>query len=294
MEAIPREAAEAISLKVELRYLPVTTRDALRFKNVFSRFHYKKPYLRLYMNHASFLRHKSLLKTPTRVYITHLDESFAFSEAEIEKLLKVSKILVQNQNMKSELLKLGLLANKIQIVYGAVSADLYFPLNDYSEVKNTQVLIVGDCKPRKNPGLMEEAIRMNPQLNFVIHGKNWEKYSTFYQDPPANLRMMKFNPSNHPQLLRESSALLSLASNEGGPFPILEAMASGTPVAATSTGFAPDLISEENGILLPLEPSQDEISAALQSCLALKKETWNSDMTRGNYSWEAFGKNFFQ
>jgi len=294
MEAIPREAAEAITLKVKFRYLPIGFRDAFRYENFISRIRFRKPTLSLYMHHTSFLQHRISLKSPTRLYLTHFDDTFVLSKEDVRKFCRAQKILVQNRDIESKLISFGIPSDKIQIVYGAVSDTVYYPSHDNSILKSAQVLIVGDCKPRKNPQLVEETIRKNPQFNFIIHGKNWERHTTLSQDPPKNLEILKFNPSAHPQLLRESSTLLSLATNEGGPYPIIEALASGTPVVATATGFAPDLLNETNGILLPLVPTQKEISNAIDRSILLKNETWDLDMTNGNLSWETLGNSLFR
>jgi glycosyltransferase involved in cell wall biosynthesis len=294
MEAIPREAADALSLKVRLRFLPVSKRQYFNLKNSFSRIWLGNPSLVIYINHATFLKHNRKIRFPTRLYITHFDEDSLISKEDMWKFRKIEKFLVQNSQVKSYLVNLGIDANRIEVIFGAVSGDTFFPSTDLAGVKLNQVLIVGDCKPRKNPELVEETIWRNPNLDFVIHGKNWERYTDLTNRPPANLKIVDFDISNHPRLIRESAALLSLAKIEGGPYPILEALASGTPVIATSTGFAQDLLHDANGVLLPLSPSGDEISDALMRGINLKKSVSGLDMTNGEFSWEALGRKLYK
>lgn len=289
MEAIPKESAAAIGQEIRLKYLAVGLRHALRPRNWLSRGAIRKPAIRLYMNHNTYLRHKPIRKSEIRVFVTHFDDSQLISASDVKKLLKVDKFLVQNRAIKLYLIELGIQKKRIQVVYGAVSDKDFCPLKNFSAVVENQVLIVGDCKPRKNPRLIEAAIRLNQDFNFVIHGKNWENFTNLGVDPTSNVEFLEFNASNHPALMRQSMALLSLATNEGGPFPLLEALASGTPVVATKTGFAPDLIDESNGILLSMEPSIVEITNALEACRNLKKSSWAIDMTFGNLSWEELG-----
>ena len=294
MEAIPRESAAAIGQKVSLKYLPVGLKDAFKPVNLLSRLSLRKPALRLYMNHNTYLRHKPIRKSQIRVFVTHFDESQLISERDVKKLLKVDKFCVQNRAIKLELIKLGIIKNRIQVVYGAVSNKDFYPAKNFSEVAENQILIVGDCKPRKNPKLIEAAVRTNQDFNFVIHGKNWEQFTTFSQSPATNVKFLEFDSLNHPELMRDSAGLLSLATNEGGPFPILEALASGTPVIATATGFAPDLINPRKGILLPLGPTLNEITIALQACREMKKLSWAKDMTHGKLSWEVLGAKLYK
>jgi glycosyltransferase involved in cell wall biosynthesis len=53
-----------------------------------------------------------------------------------------------------------------------------------------------------------------------------------------------------PELYRACDYWLFSSTSEGFGLPILEAMASGTPVIATPAGAAPDLVNEETGMLL--------------------------------------------
>lgn len=294
MDAIPRESSAAVGVKINLRYLPLGMRDALQLENFRSRIRFRKSSLRLYMNHATYLHHRTFRKVETRVFVTHFDDLQKFSSKEIRKLLRVDTFLVQNSFMRTALVQLGISREKIQVAYGAVSSCQFSPLQNSSEIQRNQILVIGDCKPRKNPLAIEATIRTNQDFNFVIHGKNWDKYTSLTDDPPANLKILSFNSEKHPILVRESVAVLSLATNEGGPFPLLEALASGTPIIATTTGFAPDLIDATNGVLLNVVPSSSEITMALRSCPNLKDSIWDRDMTGGKFSWEALGEKLFK
>ncbi|MEX6632505.1 glycosyltransferase family 4 protein [Hyphococcus lacteus] len=66
---------------------------------------------------------------------------------------------------------------------------------------------------------------------------------------------------------------LFTSDSEGYGLPILEAMASGTPVVATPAGAAPQLVSEKNGAII----SHDVDSAvkATQKILELTEEDWS-------------------
>ena len=89
--------------------------------------------------------------------------------------------------------------------------------------------------------------------------------------------------------MREASVLLSLASNEGGPFPVIEALASGTPVVATPTGFCSDLICEGKGFLLSPIPSCKDVQSAIEKAIELKNSVATQDLLNGKLSWEDLG-----
>jgi len=56
---------------------------------------------------------------------------------------------------------------------------------------------------------------------------------------------------------------IHLSSTEGLPVAVLEACAVGIPVLATDVGGTPEAVGEENGRLLPGDPTEDEILEAL-------------------------------
>jgi glycosyltransferase involved in cell wall biosynthesis len=56
---------------------------------------------------------------------------------------------------------------------------------------------------------------------------------------------------------------VNVSSTEGVPVSIQEAISCGIPVIATAVGGNPEIVSEQNGILLSPDPQPDEIAAAL-------------------------------
>ena len=106
--------------------------------------------------------------------------------------------------------------------------------------------------PRKNSRLAFDADELArteiPGLRLVSFGADL---------PPPDLRQrsyVAFHLRPHqdaiPGLYRSCDCWLFASSTEGFGLPILEAMASGTPVIATPAGAAPDLITDENGAIV--------------------------------------------
>jgi glycosyltransferase involved in cell wall biosynthesis len=78
----------------------------------------------------------------------------------------------------------------------------------------------------------------------------------------------------------EASLFISLSNLEGGPVPLIEALDMGVVPIATRTGFAPDLIREgENGYLLPLIPTANDVLAAIQTALSAQLKVTSSGLT---------------
>jgi len=69
---------------------------------------------------------------------------------------------------------------------------------------------------------------------------------------------------------------INVSSSEGIPVSIMEAQAFGVPVMATDVGGTAEIVNNENGILLPANPSveaiADEISALIGNQTELKKK----------------------
>ena len=96
-----------------------------------------------------------------------------------------------------------------------------------------------------------------------------------------------------PRLAREASALLSISHNEGGPFPVIEALASGTPVLATNTGFCKELINKENGLVVDVPSDLLTIARSLDKVIGLKPKVFRSDLLPDGHSWQEFAKKLY-
>jgi colanic acid/amylovoran biosynthesis glycosyltransferase len=91
---------------------------------------------------------------------------------------------------------------------------------------------------------MTQEFSSNVQGHFRGHVPNAEVIQ-YYRDHPVDV-------------------FVNVSKTEGGaPVSIQEAISCGIPVIATSVGGNPEIVSEENGILLAPDPLPDEIAAAL-------------------------------
>lgn len=92
-----------------------------------------------------------------------------------------------------------------------------------------------------------------------------------------------------PQIYASCDAWLFTSQAEGFGLPILEAMASRTPVVATSAGAAPDLIDGQNGFIVNAEPRA--FVDRIENLSRMSDTEWRnlSDhayRTARNHSWE--------
>jgi glycosyltransferase involved in cell wall biosynthesis len=229
-----------------------------------------------------------------RILLTHFDPPNVIPLNFIENLKNFKRILVQNSQVKSQLESSGKMDNKskIDVWFGAVDRKVYYPT---PVAKRDFVLIVGDCKPRKNPELVAKVIEMNPEIDFIIHGKGWSNNEKIKRVlAKKNIQLIPFDLKLNPVLMRNASLLLSLSALEGGPFPVLESLASGTPVVATNTGFCDEIVNQERGLCVPIESTAETISGAMHSTLERFANRERRDLLNGQFSWRDLAIKVFQ
>jgi len=117
------------------------------------------------------------------------------------------------------------------------------------------------------------ASQMRPNQKFEWHhwgdGKTrMELQERAKQSLPANAKAFFPGYSNKAALIkfyREQPAdvFVNVSSTEGTPVAVMEAASCGIPLIATAVGGNPEIVSEKNGILLPPDPTPEEIAAAL-------------------------------
>lgn len=293
LEAIAQESADSLNLDIKIIFIPTRWKDLLRIRDLLNFLRYRnRNELSLFINQSTYfraLKFKLIRTKPEncRVYYTHKQiERDEFIEA--KELFNVEKILTNNAYDMHRLINLGVDTSRVEVIYGAIDHQIYFPAKKRLE-KNyliPYIIIVGNCKERKNPKLIYEVVCKMKKIKFIIHGEGWEKY--FYRNAlaiPDNLKLLNFDKKQNPELMRNAHVYLSLAYLEGGPYTTLEALASGTPVVATNTGFNSDFLNSTNGVLLPINTNVFQVEAAIIAALALKKKVSSMDLLNGQFTW---------
>lgn len=129
---------------------------------------------------------------------------------------------------------------------------------------------------RKNSGMALEAVRIARETISDLRlscfaseqlPKHWtdQPFVNFQYRPPQD---------RIPEIYRASDYWLFTSETEGFGLPILEAMAVGTPVIATPAGAAPDLVSDETGALVDLDPG--DMAAAIVRLYAQPDASWQA------------------
>jgi colanic acid/amylovoran biosynthesis glycosyltransferase len=90
------------------------------------------------------------------------------------------------------------------------------------------------------------------------------KYAQLHSPENLSVHFSGYIPSvyeyykNH-----EVDLFINTSSSEGIPISIMEAQSCGIPVAATAVGGIPEIVSDDSGVLLPPDPSPDDIADAI-------------------------------
>ncbi|CAM3028524.1 glycosyltransferase [Actinomyces slackii] len=81
--------------------------------------------------------------------------------------------------------------------------------------------------------------------------------------------------------------LVNVSSSEGVPVSIMEAMSTGIPVIATDVGGTKEIVSTGvNGILLPPDPSPDQVLAAVESVASMDEDDYAALRRGARRTWE--------
>lgn len=294
LDAFARESAEAINAPINIQYIPVSRREIRSFDSFKLKYFPKTDGNNLFFHHRTFLevnKRVSLLESRNRIMLTHFDEIDQIRELVIKGSL-ISTLFVMNTSLRDVLVNAGFSRDKLQVTPGAVDRKLFFPsIENYSN--DRYFLFSGDCKSRKNPAYVEWIIRSLPEYRFVIHGKGWRSFNHGSLSNLPNVELIDFNFSNQGSLHRGASALISVARNEGGPMSILEALACGTPVISTNTGFAKDMITSENGFIVSEDLDLEGWRMRLKKLVEMKNDVQQRDLLEGKFTWAKLGADFY-
>jgi glycosyltransferase involved in cell wall biosynthesis len=155
-------------------------------------------------------------------------------------------------------------------------------------------LAVGSLQPRKNLTALLSAWKHlaadRPHLSLVIVGAPAAHFARQVLDPlPPGVRFLGYLPDRDlPALYSGALALVSPSLYEGFGLPLLEAMACGTPVAASHCGALPELV---DGCGLFFDPHRpQDIATCLERLAAdrhLRLELGASGLERSRrYDWD--------
>ena len=232
-----------------------------------------------------------------------------YLEVAVKRSVRIAThVLADSESTKDDLVELYLTpADKITVLYPGVSSD-FRPIMDPAEIKQVRkryklgqepfVLSVGTLQPRKNHLTLIKAFELalgDSEYNLVLAGGDGWSYDAVYELVESRGLQKRvlfpgFIEDANLAALYSSADIMAFPSlYEGFGLPVLEAMACGVPVFASSVSSLPEVTGDA---ALLVDPSNVEDMAD-----AMLKLTENVDLRQSirekgleraeQFSWQA-------
>lgn len=169
-------------------------------------------------------------------------------------------------------------------------ADVFFERNVSNAPELIDVVVVGSLLPVKGLELALEVARILPhrQFRFVGDGPDRQRLFALAAGLANCVFVGRLEPKAVAETLRASRLLLSTSFREGTPTAILEAMASGLAIVATTSNDYQALIESEGGAVV-LSRSAIEVAETVESFLSdetrLCRARAHNYRVASHYSW---------
>lgn len=240
-----------------------------------------------YLHHNNFSlvlkNNPEILEKKNVVMFTHpVLKSVTSARHMVFLLNKADKVIFLNQTHADLLVSHGLKRNKTVVMHLASDAEMFSP---HERSGNGKIVISMGYYKRKNPKLLFEIIKKMPHRQFILIGKEWDKFEFFNEMKVlSNFKYYDSIPyKEYPKLYSECDVFLSTSKLEGGPVPLLETMLCNIVPVVSKTGFCVDIVNHgENGFLFDVEASSDEVVPMIESAYQLKIDTRKSVI---DYTW---------
>jgi glycosyltransferase involved in cell wall biosynthesis len=184
--------------------------------------------------------------------------------------------------------------NKLEVLPNAVDVRDYSPEETVSH--ELRISYISDLVKRKGVQEFSNAIEQfgnNDQVQIDIAGKG--PLSFIVQDLSERYENVTYHgyvsENSKQDILNKSDIFVLPSYAEGLPIVILEAMAGGNAIVSTNVGSIPELIGDDNGILI--QPKDEEVigesinklSSDRGELAEIKRQ--NRELVEESYSWEA-------
>jgi len=183
--------------------------------------------------------------TPGILMVGHLDRT-AFRLRYLLWRYPRMHVICMAERWVETLRRYGVLEERLHLISHGVDLKLFLPAEQVPDGERIRIGFVGRAYPDGRKGedrLLAISRQLSPeQFEFVLVGDRWDALG-------AALKSRGFPTAYHrylagaavPGVMATTDVLLVCSRNEGGPQPVLEALACGVPVVSTKVGFVTDL-----------------------------------------------------
>jgi glycosyltransferase involved in cell wall biosynthesis len=201
----------------------------------------------------------------------HLAANVAADRDFAERILKRAHGLIAvSENTRQDAMRLlGIAPERIRTIYSGIARE-YFDARPTVRAR-PYVLCVGTVEPRKNLGVLLDAWKsLKPELrsahDLVIAGpEGWNSAATMARIRAETVYLGYVPELELPGLFAGAAAFVYPSLYEGFGFPVVQAMAAGTPVVTSNTSCLPEVTG---GAAVLVDPrSTAELASALARLL---------------------------
>lgn len=255
-------------------------------------FHYSTldvpPAKAYYCCHYSFLptvlkRNPQVWGSKALAFYTHPRE-LSTSDAElIYTFNQIHQLVCMCSSLVTRLQGQGVASDHLTYAVGGVDLAIFQPHDRGGGC-------VGFCTAyyeRKSPERVFEIVKQMPHRRFLLLGRKWEQYDKFAEmQALPNFTYVEAPYADYPTYYAQMDVFVSPAKLEGGPIPLLEAMAANAVPVASRTGFAPDVIEHgKNGFIFDVDSPVEAVCDLIESAYQLDGDIRS---TVEQFSWQQF------
>lgn len=210
------------------------------------------------------------------------------------QLKTATKIIAVSRATKRDLVeKMGIRANKIEVIYEGYDKNLFRPIKGDILVNSLRAyyLFVGTVQPRKNLVRIMEAFSIVGKGNLVIAGQKGWIADEIYNLPKKlgiedRVKFLGYVSDNDlTALYYRATALLFPSLFEGFGLPILEAQACGCPVITSNLSSMPEVAGK--GAIFVNPYSVQDIIRGIREIGDIRKKLINAGFENvKRFSWE--------
>ena len=180
----------------------------------------------------------------------------------------IKKYIAVSRHVAETLIRYGVKSERLSVIPDAIElnftkAGRSREFRDQLGIRADEIVIgnVGSYSPFKGYEYLVRAaqvvLKKHPNCRFLFCGGGTQRLSKLAQELgiAEKIILLSFR-DNIPEVLASLDMFVLSSLEEGLSLAGIEAMASGLPLVGTQAGGIPDIISEENGILVPPANSQ--------------------------------------